>query len=52
VLGTHLTPGDAAAPSSTLTAVVAVPLVAAVTCVPSLVFLYSLEECGRLDAEA
>jgi len=52
VLGTHLTLGDAAAPSSTLTAVVAVFVVAALTCVPSLVFLYSLEERGRLDAEA
>jgi cytochrome d ubiquinol oxidase subunit II len=52
VLGTHLSLSEAAAPSSTLGAVVVVFVAAALTCVPSLVYLYSLEERGRLDAEA
>jgi len=52
LLGTHLSLNEAAAPNSTLDAVVAVFVVAALTCVPSLVYLYSLEERGRLDAEA
>ena len=52
VLGTHLSLSEAAAPNSTLRAVVAIFVVAALTCVPSLVYLYSLEEQGRLDAEA
>ena len=52
LLGTHLSLSEAAAPNSTLDAVVAVFVMAALTCVPSLVYLYSLEERGRLDAEA
>jgi cytochrome d ubiquinol oxidase subunit II len=52
LLGTHLSLSAAAAPNSTLGAVVAIFVVAALTCVPALVYLYSLEERGRLDAEA
>lgn len=50
LLGTHLTLGADAAPDATLEAVAAVFLVAAVTCVPSLVYLYVLEQRGQLDA--
>ena len=49
LLGTHLSLGTGAAPDATLRIVVAVFLVAAVTCVPSLVYLYTLGERGRLD---
>lgn len=51
VLGTHLPLDAAAAPAPTLRAVVAVFLVALVTCVPGLVYLYSLVERGRLGSE-
>jgi cytochrome d ubiquinol oxidase subunit II len=50
LLGTHLTLGADAAPDATLEAVLVVFLVAAVTCVPSLVYLYVLEQRGQLDA--
>jgi cytochrome bd ubiquinol oxidase subunit II len=49
LLGTHLPLGAGAAPDATLRIVVAIFLVAAVTCVPSLVYLYTLGERGRLD---
>jgi cytochrome d ubiquinol oxidase subunit II len=50
VLGTHLTLRADAAPDSTLKAVAVVFLVAAVTCIPSLVYLYVLEQRGQLDS--
>lgn len=50
VLGTHLTLSADAAPGSTLRVVLAVFLVAAVTCVPSLLYLYLLEQRGQLDS--
>jgi cytochrome bd ubiquinol oxidase subunit II len=50
VLGTHLTLGAGAAPDSTLKAVAVVFLAAAVTCIPSLVYLYVLEQRGQLDS--
>ena len=49
LLGTHLTLSQGAAPAPTLNVVVAVFLVALVTCVPSLVYLYALDQLGRLD---
>ena len=49
LLGTHLTLAAGAAPDATLAVVVGVFLVALVTCVPSLVYLYTLDERGRLD---
>ena len=49
LLGTHLTLAAGAAPDSTLRVVVGVFLTALVTAVPSLVYLYSLGERGRLD---
>jgi cytochrome d ubiquinol oxidase subunit II len=50
LLGTHLTVSADAAPDATLEAVVVVFLVAAVTCVPSLVYLYLLEQRGQLES--
>jgi cytochrome d ubiquinol oxidase subunit II len=50
VLGTHLTLGADAAPDATLEVVAVVFLVAAVTCVPALVYLYVLEQRGQLDS--
>jgi cytochrome bd ubiquinol oxidase subunit II len=49
LLGDHLTITDAAAPSSTLRAVVVVFVAAAVLCLPSLALLYLLQQRGRLD---
>jgi cytochrome bd ubiquinol oxidase subunit II len=49
ILGTHLTLGADAAPDSTLTAVAVVFAAAAITCVPSLVYLYVLGQRGQLD---
>lgn len=49
VLGTHLTVREAAAPSATLWAVVAVFGAALLLCVPSLIFLYALQQRGELD---
>jgi cytochrome d ubiquinol oxidase subunit II len=49
LLGTHLTLAAGAAPDATLEVVVGVFLVALVTCVPSLVYLYALGERGQLD---
>ena len=49
VLGTHLTLSAAAAPNATLSIVVAVFLIAVVTCIPSLVYLYALDQRGQLD---
>jgi cytochrome d ubiquinol oxidase subunit II len=49
LLGTHLSLDAAAAPDTTLRVVVGVFLVALVTTVPSLVYLYSLGQRGRLD---
>ena len=50
ILGTHLTLGADAAPDSTLTAVAVVFVAAAITCVPSLVYLYVLGQRGQLDS--
>jgi cytochrome d ubiquinol oxidase subunit II len=50
LLGDHLTISEAAAPDSTLRAVVAVFFVAGVLCLPSLGVLYLLQQRGRLDA--
>lgn len=50
ILGTHLTLGADAAPDSTLTAVAVVFAAAAITCVPSLVYLYVLGQRGQLDS--
>ncbi len=50
LLGTHLSLSAGAAPDATLRIVVAVFLVAAVTCVPSLVYLFTLSQRGRLAA--
>jgi cytochrome d ubiquinol oxidase subunit II len=49
VLGTHLTLSAAASPNATLSIVVAVFLIAVVTCIPSLVYLYALDQRGQLD---
>ena len=49
LLGTHLTLAQAAAPSATLWTVLIVFLAAAVLCVPSLAFLYTLQQRGRLE---
>jgi cytochrome d ubiquinol oxidase subunit II len=50
LLGDHLTITEAAAPGSTLRAVIAVFLVAGVLCLPSLALLYLLQQRGHLDA--
>jgi cytochrome d ubiquinol oxidase subunit II len=49
LLGTHLTLAAGAAPDATLSVVVGVFVVALLTCVPSLVYLYALGERGQLD---
>jgi cytochrome bd ubiquinol oxidase subunit II len=49
LLGDHLTISEAAAPRSTLRAVVAIFLAAALLCGPSLAALYVLQQKGRLD---
>lgn len=51
LLGTHLTLAADAAPDRTLEAVTVVFLAAAVTCIPSLVYLYVLEQRGQLDSQ-
>jgi cytochrome d ubiquinol oxidase subunit II len=48
VLGTHLTIDQAAAPETTLIWVFGIFVAALVICVPSLVFLYALDQRGRL----
>lgn len=50
LLGTHLTLSADAAPDPTLEAVVIVFLVAAVTIIPSLIYLIVLEQRGQLDS--
>jgi len=50
LLGTHLSLSAGAAPDATLRVVVAVFLIAAVTCIPSLVYLFALGQRGRLDS--
>jgi cytochrome d ubiquinol oxidase subunit II len=50
LLGTHLSLSAGAAPDATLRVVVAVFLVAGVTCVPSLVYLFALSQRGRLES--
>jgi cytochrome d ubiquinol oxidase subunit II len=49
LLGDHLTITDAAAPASTLRAVVVVFVAAALLCLPSLALLYLLQQRGHLD---
>ena len=49
LLGTHLSLAEAAAPSPSLWAVIVVFGAAAALCVPSLVFLYALQQRGRLE---
>jgi cytochrome bd ubiquinol oxidase subunit II len=48
LLGTHLRLDEAAAPDASLTAILVVFGVAAVTCLPALALLYVLEQRGRL----
>jgi cytochrome d ubiquinol oxidase subunit II len=50
LLGDSMTLTEAAAPASTLTAVVVVFVVAAILCLPSLALLYALQQRGHLDA--
>jgi len=50
MLGTHLTIDQAAAPNATLAWVLAVFVLAALICIPSLVFLYVLDQRGTLDS--
>jgi cytochrome d ubiquinol oxidase subunit II len=52
LLGTHLTLRAAASPDATLDIVVAVFVIALVTCVPSLLYLYALDQRGQLDESA
>jgi cytochrome d ubiquinol oxidase subunit II len=49
LLGTHLTLAAAAAPTSTLWALVGISVTAALLCGPSFVLLYLLQERGRLE---
>jgi cytochrome d ubiquinol oxidase subunit II len=50
LLGTHLTIGEAAAPSSTLVALTVVAALALLLVVPSMALLFVLEQRGRLEA--
>ncbi len=49
LLGTHLKLDVAAAPDSTLTAILVVAAVAVAACLPALILLYVLAQRGRLD---
>ena len=49
LLGTHLRLGEAAAPDATLEALLGIGVAAAVLCVPSLAYLYVLQQRGRLE---
>jgi cytochrome d ubiquinol oxidase subunit II len=50
LLGTHLSIGEAAAPTSTLVALTVVAALALVLVVPSMALLFVLEQRGRLEA--
>ena len=49
LLGTHVRIADAAAPSATLWALLVIGAAAAALCVPSLAYLYVLQQRGRLE---